>query len=320
MTVKKTILATGGAGAIGSRLVSHLCKHHRVLVLDDLSSGWFDNLRDLPVEFWRGSVTDEEILNEVFEHNPSVVFHLAANFANQNSVDYPQKDLMVNAMGTLKMLEFARKAKVSRFIYTSSSCVYGNSDKAIDESMVAEKIDTPYAISKLAGEQYIKFFHEFHNMPTVILRLFNSYGPGEYPGKYRNVIPNFVYLALKGQPLVVTGTGEETRDYTYIDDTISALLLAMSKPQAIGRVFNTGRGLEISTNELIRQIGLTLNKKIQVKYKPKRNWDSIMRRCANINEIKTRLGYCPQTSLSDGLKSTVEWFIEKDIKHSRMYN
>lgn len=320
MTDKKTILITGGAGAIGSRLVKHLCQHHRVLVLDDLSSGWFDNLRGLPVEFWRGSVTDEEILHEVFDNKPSVIFHLAANFANQNSVDYPQKDLLVNAMGTLKMLEFARKAKVSRFIYTSSSCVYGNSSKAIDESMIAEKIDTPYAISKLAGEQYIKFFHEFHNMPTVILRLFNSYGPGEYPGKYRNVIPNFMYLALNGHPLVVTGTGEETRDYTYIDDTVAALLLAMNKPQAIGKVFNTGCGREISTNELIQQIELTLNKKIQVEYKPKRNWDSITRRCANISQITQSLGYSPRTSLADGLKNTAEWFLEKDIKHSRMYN
>ena len=318
--MKETILVTGGAGAIGSRLVADLSRIHRVLVLDDLSSGWFDNLRDLPVEFWRGSVTDEEILNEIFAENPSVVFHLAANFANQNSVDYPQKDLLVNGLGTLKILEFSRKAKVKRFVYTSSSCVYGNFDEPIREDMVGESLDTPYAISKLNGEHYVRFFHEYHQLPTAILRLFNSYGPGEYPGKYRNVIPNFIYMAMNGRILTVTGTGEETRDYTYIDDTIQALKLCMIRDDAVGQIFNTGTGIETPMNELLRCMKEALRMDIHVAYRSRRNWDNIARRRSDITKISSMLGYKATVNLETGLRRTVEWFQQQNIRHSRMYN
>ena len=318
--MKETILITGGAGAIGSRLVENMVRDHRVLVLDDLSSGWFDNLRNLPVEFWRGSVTDDEILNEVFSENPTVVFHLAANFANQNSVDYPQKDALVNGLGTLKMLDFSRKAKVKRFIYTSSSCVYGNFDEPIREDMVGENLDTPYAISKLNGEHYVRFFREFHQLPTAILRLFNSYGPGEYPGKYRNVIPNFIYLAMTGQPLIITGTGEETRDYTYIEDTIQALKLCMMRDEAIGQIFNTGTGIETSMNQLLRCMQEALDMEISVSYQPRRDWDRIARRRSDVTRISSVLGYRPTVALDEGIRRTVEWFQKNDISHFRMYN
>jgi UDP-glucose 4-epimerase len=318
--MKETILVTGGAGAIGSRLVADLSRMHRVLVLDDLSSGWFDNLRNMPVEFWRGSVTDEEILHKVFAENPSVIFHLAANFANQNSVDYPQKDLLVNGLGTLKMLDFSRKANVKRFVYTSSSCVYGNFDEPIREDMVGENLDTPYAISKLNGEHYVRFFHEYHRLPTAILRLFNSYGPGEYPGKYRNVIPNFIYSAMNGQTVTVTGTGEETRDYTYIEDTVQALKLCMTRDEAIGQIFNTGTGLETSMNELLRCMKNALNMDIPVEYRPRRDWDHIVRRRSDITNISRMLGYKTTVDLETGLRRTVDWFKQNDIRHFRMYD
>ena len=320
MNTKECILVTGGAGAIGSRLVADLCRDHKVLVLDDLSSGWFDNLRGLPVSFWRGSVIDEEILREVFAEKPSVVFHLAANFANQNSVDYPQKDLLVNGLGTLKILEFSRQAHVKRFIFTSSSCVYGNMDQPIREDMVGYNLVTPYAISKLAGEHYAEFFHKFHGLPTVVLRLFNSYGPGEYPGKYRNVIPNFIYHALNGLPLVVTGTGNETRDYTFIENTVAALKLAMVHPEAVGGVFNVGTGHETSVNMLIDGIREAIGEKIEVVYRNPRNWDHITRRCADITRIREKLNYHPAVSLSEGLRITVDWFRKNNVKHFKMYN
>ena len=318
--MKETILVTGGAGAIGSRLVKDLVQAHRVLVVDDLSSGWFDNLRGLPVEFWRGSVTDEELLNEVFAENPTVVFHLAANFANQNSVDYPQKDLLVNGLGTLKVLEFARKAKVKRFVYTSSSCVYDNFNEPIREDMVGEALDTPYAISKLNGEHYVRFFHEYHRMPTAVLRLFNSYGPGEYPGKYRNVIPNFIYMAMNGQKLTITGTGEETRDYTYVDDTIQALKLCMIRDEAVGQIFNTGTGIETSMNRFLDCLRSVLQSEIAVEYQPRRDWDSITRRCSDIGKISRVLGYKTTVDLETGLRRTVDWFHQNDIRRFRMYN
>ena len=320
MNTKECILVTGGAGAIGSRLVADLCRDHKVLVLDDLSSGWFDNLRGLPVGFWRGSVIDEEILREVFAEKPSVVFHLAANFANQNSVDYPQKDLLVNGLGTLKILEFSRQAHVKRFIFTSSSCVYGNMDQPIREDMVGYNLDTPYAISKLAGEHYAEFFHKFHGLPTVVLRLFNSYGPGEYPGKYRNVIPNFIYHALNGVPLVVTGTGNETRDYTFIENTVAALKLAMVHPEAVGGVFNVGTGHETSVNMLIDGISEAIGEKIKVEYRNSRDWDHITRRCADITRICEKLNYHPAVCLSEGLRITVDWFRKNNVKNFKMYN
>jgi UDP-glucose 4-epimerase len=308
----ETILVTGGAGAIGSRLVAKLCKEHKVLVLDDLSSGWHDNIADLPARFWRGSVIDEEILREVFASKPSVIFHLAANFANQNSVDYPQKDLMVNGLGTLKLLQYARDTGVKRFIYTSSSCVYGNNER-LSETSKNFSLDTPYAVTKLLGEQYVRFFALHHKMETVILRLFNSYGPGEYPGKYRNVIPNFLFRAVKNEPLVITGTGDETRDFTFVDDTVIALQLAMTRPEAVGETFNVGTGRETAIRTLAETIIEISGSKSEIQYRPRRDWDEVARRCADVSHIKSTLGFTPATDMRAGLASTHEWFSEKRL-------
>jgi UDP-glucose 4-epimerase len=316
----ETILVTGGAGAIGSRLVRQLVSRHQVLVLDDLSSGFIENLRDLPVRFWRGSVVDEEILREVFAARPTVVFHLAANFANQNSVDYPQKDLLVNGMGTLKVLQHATDAGVRRFIYSSSSCVYGDVGGVapLSESIREFSLDTPYAVTKLLGEQYVRFFHEHHNLPTVILRFFNSYGPGEYPGKYRNVIPNFMCRALTGQPLVVTGTGDETRDFTFIGDTVAALQLAMDTSAAIGGTFNVGSGRETSVRELAEMILEVCGASQSIEYQPRRGWDGVNRRCADISRARAILEYEPSIDLRSGLIHTHRWFVDHRVAHRPM--
>ena len=312
-----TILVTGGAGAIGSCLIKILCREHRILVLDDLSSGWIENLRGLPVKFWRGSVTDDEILKEVFAAGPRIVCHLAANFANQNSFDYPQKDLLVNGLGTLKVLQYAREAEVERFVYTSSSCVYGDMAGPIGEVSHNFSLDTPYAVTKLLGEQYVNFFHQHHALSTVILRLFNSYGPGEYPGKYRNVIPNFMFRALQGEPLVITGTGEETRDYTFIEETVRALTLAMFRPEAPGRTFNVGTGQETRIRELAERIRELCNPGISIQYRDRRVWDSISRRCADISLIRETLGFAPQVDLQTGLERTYEWFRQNKVAEFR---
>jgi UDP-glucose 4-epimerase len=308
----KTVLVTGGAGAIGSRLTAELCREHKVLVLDDLSSGFLENLGDLPIKFWRGSVTDDEILKEVFAEKPETVFHLAANFANQNSVDYPQKDLLVNGMGTLKVLQYAREAGVNRFVYASSSCVYGNIKEPIREDSHKYSLDTPYAVTKLLGEQYVNFFHEHHSLQTVVLRFFNSYGPGEYPGKYRNVIPNFMQRALQGLPLVITGTGDETRDFTYIDDTVRAIRIAGAHPDAVGHTYNVASGIETSIRELAEAILRICASSSGIEYKPRRDWDTVSRRCADIGALRS-LGYVPTLGLEAGLEHTHRWFREKDV-------
>ncbi len=307
----KKVLVTGGAGAIGSYLVKKLCSDYKVFVLDDLSSGWMKNIAGLDITFWRGSICDDELLNEVFEERPDFVFHLAANFANQNSVDYPQKDLLVNGLGTLKLLEYARRAKVKRFVYTSSSCVYGASNMPLNEEMVKlGELDTPYAVTKLTGEQYVSFYQRHHQMNTVIFRLFNSYGPGEYPGKYRNVIPNFFYRALNDLPLIVTGTGKETRDFTYVDDTARILQLGITEEKAIAGIFNTGTGVETEILDLVERIITLTRSKSRIEFQAPRNWDKITRRSSDISKLANRLGFRSEITLSQGLELTYQWFVE----------
>jgi nucleoside-diphosphate-sugar epimerase len=272
-----------------------------------------DNLRDLPVRFWRGSIVDDEALREVFLEEPQFVFHLAANFANQNSIDYPQRDLLVNGLGTLKLLQYCLDHRVQRFVYASSSCVYGPMDGPISESVRDYSLDTPYAVTKLLGEQYVNFFNLHHGLPTVILRFFNSYGPGEYPGKYRNVIPNFMYCALRGEPLTITGTGAETRDFTYVEDTVGALQLAMWHPAAPGRTLNSGTGTETTIRDLAGAILAVCSSKSEVRFRPARVWDSVTRRVADISLIRSALGYEPKTRLREGLTRTMEWFLERQL-------
>ena len=192
-----SILVTGGAGAIGSNLVASLLKEgHKVIVLDDLSSGHKRNISEAAV-FFQGSILNEELLEEVFQNAKiDYVLHLAALFANQNSVDHPTLDLSVNGLGTLNILEKSLKYGVQKVVYTSSSCVYGNDPIMNEDKPLNGILDTPYAITKLLGEQYCKFFSKCNGLNTVIVRLFNCYGPGEIPGKYRNAIPNFFSTAL----------------------------------------------------------------------------------------------------------------------------
>ncbi len=311
----RTMLVTGGCGAIGSILVHELVKlGSKVVVVDDLSSGFIENLpKSKSVVFFQGSILDDVILNKVFDEKPEVVFHLAARFANQNSVENPVEDLKTNILGTLKLLQYAVGSAVKRFVYASSSCVYGNKEGELSESDVYFQLDTPYAISKLAGEYYVRFFQSFHGLNTVILRYFNSYGPIERPGRYRNVIPNFISKALNNESLVITGTGNETRDFTYVFDVVNATIEAAVKEEAIGGIFNIGNGKEVSIIELANIINKLTNSSAKVILTPRRAWDHVLRRKANISRAKTILGYSPKTCLEKGLAQTVEWFRQNKI-------
>ena len=160
------------------------------------------------------------------KEKPDYVFHLAAHFANQNSVDNPKYDLMVNGRGILKVLQYAQLIDVERFVYSSSGCgVYGlDSKMPFEEHDVSIRLHTPYQVTKLIGELYTNYFHNLYGLPIVNARFFNVFGPGEVPGMYRNVIPNFFYWAMSGQALPIAGDGTETRDWTYVDDVIDGLL------------------------------------------------------------------------------------------------
>ena len=208
----KTVLVTGGAGAIGSNLCSNLAElGARIICLDDLSASMSWNVpSSSTITFVQGDILDERTIKEAFSKRPQIVFHLAAFFANQNSVDHPERDLMVNGLGTLRLLQCSIAAEVERFVYASSSSIYGSeAPLPIREETISVNLSTPYQITKLLGELYCNYYYSHYGLKVVKPRLFNSYGPGELPGQYRNVIPNFIYQAMKGGPLTITGTGEE---------------------------------------------------------------------------------------------------------------
>jgi len=306
------VLVTGGAGAIGGNVVQRLMQHprvERIVVLDDLSSGYVENVpTDSRVTFIRGSVADDEILTELFTaHEPDVVYHLAANFANQNSVDYPRKDLDVNGVGTLKMLEYSVKHKIKRFIYSSSSCVYGNRGGVLKEECKEFSVDTPYAITKLLGERYVRFFYDYHGLPVVTFRFFNTFGPGERPGKYRNVIPNFIARAIEKKPLPITGNGRETRDFNYMDNTVSGIVSALDAPGIEGLTFNLASSKETSILQIAEAINQVTGNPAGVEFLPRRKWDTVTNRLASIDLAMKHLNYRPEVDVFEGIRRTYEW-------------
>jgi UDP-glucose 4-epimerase len=309
----KRILVTGGAGAIGSCLVRNLCDAGAglVMVLDNLSSSYRWNLPAHPsMMFVEGDVLDEVKLKRVFFERPQIIFHLAAFFANQNSIDHPEHDLMTNGMGTLRMLEYSQLTKIERFVYASSGCsIYGSSAPLpLREEFMSLNLSTPYQITKMLGELYCNFFFNHYDLPVVKTRFFNSYGPGEVPGQYRNVIPNFIYWALQGRGLPITGTGEETRDFTYVEDIADGLLRAGFFPQAVGNEMNLASAVETRIIDLATMINELTANKGGILFSSRRKWDTKNRLLASVDRAKEILGYEPQTSFKVGLSNTIQWF------------
>jgi len=308
----KVVLVTGGAGAIGSNLTRALVDlGAQVIALDDLSSGQLWNLPSSPnLLFVKGSILDGVILKRVFFERPQIVFHLAAFFANQNSVDHPERDLMVNGVGTLRMLEYSVLTGVERFIYASSGCaIYGSEmPLPLKEDFVTMHLSTPYQITKMLGELYCNFFHHHYGLKVVKPRFFNSYGPGEVPGQYRNVIPNFIYWAMKGLPLPITGTGEETRDFTYVGDLVDGLLRAGYFEEAVGQSFNLASGNESKILDLANMINELTGNKAEIRFVSRRKWDTKKRLLASIELANELIGYEPKMPFEEGLKRTICWF------------
>lgn len=307
----RVILVTGGAGAIGSNLTRALLQHgaRSVVVLDDLSSADRWNIPEDPrALFVHGSVLDEQALRRVFAERPWVVYHLAALFANQNSIDHPENDLMVNGLGTLKVLQYAHLAGVERVVYASSGCsVYGKSPLPLREDFLSMELDTPYQITKMLGELYCNFYRNFYGLQTVRTRLFNSYGPGEIPGRYRNVIPNFIYWAMRGEALPITGTGQETRDWTYVGDIVDGLLRAGTMKEAVGEAFNLASGSETRVIDVARWINEETANAAGVRHVERRKWDTKERLLASVEKAKVILGWEPLTEFREGLHRAVEW-------------
>jgi UDP-glucose 4-epimerase len=311
----KKILVTGGAGAIGSNLCRRLSElgAGMVVILDDLSSSYTWNIPNgRNILFVKGCVTDEVCLKRVFGEEPEIVFHLAAFFANQNSVDFPERDLHSNGLGTLRVLEYARMTRVKRVVYASSGCsIYGHgAPLPLREEFMSMHLSTPYQVTKMLGELYCNFFANHYGMEVVKTRFFNSFGPGEVPGQYRNVIPNFIYWAMKGMPLPIAGDPDATRDFTYVGDLVDGVLRAGYEPDAVGSEFNLASGREVSVGDLAERVNRLTGNKAGTVMAGKRKWDNKSRILASLDRSRQVLGYDPTMEFERGLQNTIDWFRE----------
>lgn len=301
-------LITGGRGAIGSALASRLASEGfgSVYIVDNLSAG-AHNDRSVG-EFIHCDISNSEKFGVLVKSiAPTHVFHLAAHFANQNSVDFPLSDAQTNVIGTINLFESLRDVgALQKVVYASSSCVYGDAP-IMSESVVLPAFETPYAITKYVGELYAKYYADLHRIPAVSIRIFNTYGPGEAPGRYRNVIPNFINLALDGEPITITGNGMETRDFTYVGDTVDLLLRASSSEYVHGEIFNGGTGVETKIADLAQLILHLTGSQSEVRFVSRRGWDQIANRKAENEKSRLYLGYHPQTTLEQGLVPTIDW-------------
>ncbi|AGN16819.1 NAD-dependent epimerase/dehydratase family protein [Methanobrevibacter sp. AbM4] len=311
----KTILITGGAGCVGGNLTRKLSDlgAEKVIILDNMSSAYHWNVVKADnVEFVEGDIRSDEDLNRVFKERPDYVYHLAAHFANQNSVDQPETDLMVNGLGILKVLEHAQLTGVERFVYSSSGCgVYGlDSKMPFKEYDISISLHTPYQLTKLLGELYTNYFHNLYDLPIVNARFFNVFGPGEVPGKYRNVIPNFFYWSMNGQALPITGEGTETRDWTYVGDICNGLLAMGIEEEAIGEAINLGSGKDHRVIDMANRVNELSGNEAGIEFKERRNWDAKTKLLSCIDKAHDILGYKPTVSFDDGLVKVHDWFVD----------
>lgn len=298
-------LVTGAAGFLGSALANHLsAQGHQVRGLDDLSAGGKDALSP-DVIFTRGDVNDRPKLWTLLQ-DVDVVYHLAARVSVQESVLYPREYNAVNVGGTVSLMEAMRDVGVRRVIMASSGAVYGDlGEQPIREDSVPSP-RSPYAVSKLAAEHYIRTIGRLWDIETVSLRIFNAYGPGQrMPVSHPPVVPHFIKQTLNNGTLVVHSDGMQTRDYVYVDDVIRALTAATTASGLDGLVINVGSGTETSVRDLVNAVTKSTPGKAEVIYNPHVS-GGVSRMCADLTLAKQKLSYTPAVSLEEGLKLTLE--------------
>jgi UDP-glucose 4-epimerase len=297
-------LVTGGAGYLGSALVRRLAGlGHDVRVFDDLSAG--DPTRLPPdVTFARGDVNDLPRLWTLMQ-GIDCVYHLAARVSVPESARYPREYNAVNVGGTVSVLEAMRDVGVKRLVFASSGAVYGNqSEQPLHEDLPPDPL-SPYAVSKLASEHYIHTIGRLWNVETVTLRVFNAYGPGQQlPVAHPPVVPQFIRQTLGKGSVVIHGSGDQTRDFVYVDDVVDALVRAATAPNVDRRVINVGSGTETSIMALARVIGDVLEREPNVLTVSTQGV-GVSRMCADLTLAKSLLGYEPRVFLQEGLRRTV---------------
>lgn len=298
------VIVTGGAGFIGGNLVRALVGlGHQVVVVDNLVTTWslrlIEDVADR-VQFVHGDVRLAEDLERVGPGPFDRVYHLAASFANELSMEYPNIDLHSNIEGTMNVVAMAQRAGCGLFVYTGSSSSYGDVPVPFEEDGPTRPY-TPYAMSKQVGETFVRS----SGLPYAIFRLFNVYGPGDPPGRFRNAVPNMMQ-ALDGADGNIRIFGREaTRDFTFVDDVVRVLLDA---PRALGHVVNIGTGQEVAVIELARQILRLFDlPESRVSFAEQRVWDRVVRRCASVERLRALFGWVPSTELADGLRRVACW-------------
>lgn len=307
-----TILVTGGAGFIGSHIGAALrAQGDAVRVLDDLSTGFERNIEAIGegVEFIRGSVTDPEVVAGAVK-GCDYVYHEAALASVPRSVKHPDASNHANVTGTLNVLMAARDAKVKRLVYAASSSAYGDTEVLPKVESMPVNPKSPYAVAKLAGEHYVSAFASCYGMETLSIRYFNVFGPRQDPkSPYAAVIPIFADALLDGRPPVIHGDGEQSRDFTFIDNVVSANLKALTAPKLSGEVVNVALGLRTTLNELYGMIQKLIGTDIQPEYGPTRAGD-VKHSEADISRAVDLLGYEPLVGVEDGIRQTIEWYRE----------
>ena len=303
-------LVTGGAGFIGSNTVDELVRRgHSVVVLDDFSSGKEDNLAEVrnKITFIKGSITDIEVVRKAM-HEAEYVLHLAAKTSVPRSVKDPIETNKINIDGTLNVLVAAKELKVKRVVFAASSSAYGETPTLPKvETMQPEPI-SPYGVTKYVGELYGQTFGRCYGLENVALRYFNIFGPRQDPSSpYSGVLARFCTAFLEETQPLVFGDGEQTRDFTYVENAVQANLLACEAPTVSGKVFNVGVGGRVSLNGVLRELGKITGKTLEAKYDPPRDGD-IRDSQADISQAKEFLGYDPQVSFEEGLARTFEWY------------
>lgn len=304
-------LVTGGAGFIGSHLVEHLVREgHQVVVLDNFSTGKWENLEAVldRIELIEGSIVDAATCTRACR-GVDFVLHQAALASVPRSMQDPVATHHANVTGTLNVLLAARKAGVRRVVYAASSSAYGNTTELPKHEGMVPRPLSPYAVSKLAGEHYCRALHASFGIETVALRYFNIFGARQDPtSQYAAVVPKFIVAAQSNQGPVIFGDGEQTRDFTYVANAVSANMLACAAPvAACGEVFNVGCGSRITVNQLWTRIASLLDCDKQPHYVPARAGD-VRDSLASLDKSRKLVGYSPVVTIDEGLRRTVEWY------------
>jgi UDP-glucose 4-epimerase len=307
---KVKVVLTGGAGFIGSHIAEYWSDNDAdIHIIDNLRSGYKKNLEGLKgVTFHEGSITNKDLVYKVLE-GADYVHHLAAMISVPESVLNPYECVDINVYGLLNVLEAAKAHKIKKVMHSSSAAIYGDNPASPKTVQMLPAPKSPYGITKLDGEFYLQMYYESFGLQTVSLRNFNVFGPRQDPkSQYAAAIPIFVAKALKNEPIIIYGDGEQTRDFVYVKDVVQANILAATTPDVTG-VFNVACGEAITINTLANLVLKLTNSKSQIIYKEERPGD-IKHSLASIEETKKKLNFSPKFNLMDGLEITIKYFIE----------